>query len=87
MGGFACSLYKNARGSNPVPNRRAPNLPQAELGLKNFSEGVADCKKVLQLDAENRDAKVLLRQALAGQKEAEKKYKAVYASILAACYV
>ena len=56
---------------------------QAEMGLKNFTECISDCKKVLQLDEENRDAKVLLRQAVAAQKEADKKSKAVFASILA----
>lgn len=56
---------------------------QAEIGLKNFAECISDCKKVLQLDQENRDAKLLLRQAVSGQKEADKKSKAVFASILA----
>lgn len=54
---------------------------QAEMGLKNFTECISDCKKVLQLDEENRDAKVLLRQAVAAQKEADKKSKAVFASM------
>ncbi|CAE7345296.1 FKBP70 [Symbiodinium microadriaticum] len=53
---------------------------QAELGLNNFAECIADCKRVLQLDAENRDAKLLLRQAAAAQKESTKKSKEVYAS-------
>ena len=53
------------------------------MGLKNFTECISDCKKVLQLDEENRDAKVLLRQAVAAQKEADKKSKAVFASVLA----
>ena len=52
------------------------------MGLKNFTECISDCKKVLQLDEENRDAKVLLRQAVAAQKEADKKSKAVFASVL-----
>eukprot|EP00913_Durusdinium_trenchii_P030940 g28978.t1 len=51
------------------------------MGLKNFSECIADCKKVLQLDQQNRDAKILLRQAIADQKEADKKSKAVFASM------
>ena len=58
-------------------------FPQAEIGLKNFGECISDCKKVLQLDQENRDAKLLLRQAVSGQKEADKKSKAVFASSLA----
>lgn len=52
------------------------------MGLKNFSECISDLKKVLQLDHENRDAKVLLRQAVAGQKEADQKSKAVFASTM-----
>lgn len=74
----ACRIVLDEQGQNvKALFRRA----QAEIGLKNFGECISDCKKVLQLDQENRDAKLLLRQAVSGQKEADKKSKAVFASM------
>ncbi|CAE6968872.1 FKBP65 [Symbiodinium natans] len=77
----ACELVLEQQGDNlKALFRRA----QAEIGLKNFVECIADCKRVLQLDADNRDAKLLLRQAATAQKEATKKSKEVYASMFGA---
>merc|ERR1711988_319975 len=42
---------------------------QAELGLKNFPECIRDCKRVVEIDAQNKDARNLLKQAQALQKE------------------
>lgn len=83
--GFAM-LFQSQHGESHHSGYFQENVvvsAQAEMGLKNFSECIADCKKVLQLDQQNRDAKILLRQAIADQKEADKKSKAVFASNLA----
>merc|ERR1712194_825834 len=54
---------------------------QAECGLKNFMECIRDCKKVVELDAKNREARELLKQAQAGQKEEDKKSKGLFANM------
>merc|ERR1712061_643965 len=54
---------------------------QAELGLKNFSECMGDCKKVVELDPQNKEARALLKQAQAGQKEEDKKAKGLFANM------
>ena len=84
--GLYRNISKPPNGSKRLlPNKLLEEVAafQAEMGLKNFTECISDCKRVLQLDAENRDAKVLLRQAVGEQKEADKKSKAVFASDLA----
>ncbi|CAK8998267.1 unnamed protein product [Durusdinium trenchii] len=77
----AKTACKNVLQEQPGNVKALFRRAQAEMGLKNFSECIADCKKVLQLDQQNRDAKILLRQAIADQKEADKKSKAVFASM------
>jgi len=54
---------------------------QAEYGLKNFLECIRDCKKVVELDSKNREARELLKQAQAGQKEEDKKSKGLFANM------
>merc|ERR1712039_1002603 len=54
---------------------------QAELGLKNFSDCIKDCKKVVELDPPNKEARALLKQAQAGQKEEDKKAKGLFANM------
>jgi len=54
---------------------------QAEYGLKNFSECMRDCKKVVELDPKNREAREVLKQAQAGQKEEDKKSKGLFANM------
>merc|ERR1712154_633851 len=54
---------------------------QAEQGLKNFQECIQDCKKVVELDSQNKDARALLKQAQAGQKEEDKKSKGLFANM------
>jgi len=54
---------------------------QAEHGLKNYLECIRDCKSVLQIDSQNRDARTLLKQATAGQKEVDKMSKGLFANM------
>merc|ERR1712137_742434 len=54
---------------------------QAELGLKNFMDCIKDCKKVVELDPSNKEARALLKQAQAGQKEEDKKAKGLFANM------
>merc|ERR1711972_550611 len=54
---------------------------QAELGLKNFFECIKDCRKVVELDPPNKEARALLKQAQAGQKEEDKKAKGLFANM------
>lgn len=53
----------------------------AEHGLKNFIECIGDCKKVVELDNGNKDARALLKQAQAGQKEVDKNQKGMFANM------
>merc|ERR1712136_371065 len=54
---------------------------QAECGLKNFQECIWDCKRVIEIDSQNKDARALLRQAQVGQKEEDKKSKGLFANM------
>merc|ERR1712113_1221161 len=54
---------------------------QAELALKNFTECISDCKSIVEVDAQNRDARALLKQAQAGQKEVDKQAKGMFANM------
>jgi len=54
---------------------------QAENGLKNFLDCIRDCKKVVELDPQNKDARLLIRQAQASQKEEDKKSKGLFANM------
>merc|ERR1719188_2132685 len=54
---------------------------QAELGLKNFLECIADCKKVAGIDAQNRDVRVLLKEAHSKQREEDKIAKGLFANM------
>jgi tetratricopeptide (TPR) repeat protein len=54
---------------------------QAHLNLKNFLDCIADCKKVVELDPSNKEARTLLKQAQAGQKEEDKKAKGLFANM------
>merc|ERR1712039_630762 len=51
---------------------------QAEFGLKNFVECILDCKRVVEIDSQNREARALLKQAQAGQKEVDKQAKGLF---------
>ena len=54
---------------------------QAHFGMKNFLDCIQDCKRVVELDAQNRDARLLLKKAQEGQKEEDKKSKGLFASM------
>jgi len=54
---------------------------QAEYGLSNFAECMRDCKRVVGIDPQNRDARALLKQAEVGQKEVDKKSKGLFADM------
>jgi FK506-binding protein 4/5 len=54
---------------------------QAEYGLKNFEESIRDCKSVVAIDAQNKDARSLLKQAQAGQKEVDKQAKGLFTNM------
>ena len=48
--------------------------------MENYRECMADCKRLLETEPQNREAKLLMRQAAQRQKEADQKSKAVFAS-------
>jgi FK506-binding protein 4/5 len=54
---------------------------QSRLGDKNFMECMADLKKVVELDPQNREARTLMKEAQAGQKEEDKKSKGLFAKM------
>merc|ERR1712083_826646 len=51
---------------------------QCEYGLKNYAECIVDCKRIVQCDVQNKEARTLLRQAQAGQKEVDKQAKGLF---------
>mmetsp|Transcript_28141 Transcript_28141/g.79900 ORF Transcript_28141/g.79900 Transcript_28141/m.79900 type:complete len:181 (+) Transcript_28141:940-1482(+) len=74
----ACNnVLKDDKTNAKALYRRA----QAELGLKNFMECIGDCKNVVELDPQSREARALLKQALAAQKEEDKKAKGLFANM------
>jgi len=56
---------------------------QAELGLGNFLECIHKAKKVLELDPQCREARVLLKDANVGQKEVDKKSRDTFSKMCA----
>eukprot|EP00411_Alexandrium_monilatum_P011778 CAMPEP_0175323062 /NCGR_PEP_ID=MMETSP0093-20121207/72790_1 /TAXON_ID=311494 /ORGANISM="Alexandrium monilatum, Strain CCMP3105" /LENGTH=555 /DNA_ID=CAMNT_0016619957 /DNA_START=49 /DNA_END=1712 /DNA_ORIENTATION=+ len=48
---------------------------QADFGMKNFLDCLADLKRIIEVDPQNREARTLLKEAQAGQKEEDKKSK------------
>lgn len=51
---------------------------QAELALKNYDECIKDAKRILLTDSQNREVRALLKDALAGQKEEDKKSQGMF---------
>merc|ERR1712070_1144046 len=71
MGKKACATVLKEESQNvKALYRRA----QAEHGLKNFSDCIRDCKRVVELDAQNKEARAL-------QKEEDKKSKGLFANM------
>eukprot|EP00927_Polykrikos_kofoidii_P067310 TRINITY_DN6280_c0_g2_i2.p1 TRINITY_DN6280_c0_g2~~TRINITY_DN6280_c0_g2_i2.p1 ORF type:complete len:585 (-),score=145.54 TRINITY_DN6280_c0_g2_i2:154-1908(-) len=54
---------------------------QAEYGLTNFLECVRDCKRIVELDSKNTDARSLWRDAQAAQKLEDKKSQGLYSNM------
>jgi len=74
----ACdSVLKDDSQNVKATFRRA----QAHFGMKNFLDCIQDCKKVVELDAQNREARLLLKRAQEGQKEEDKKSKGLFATM------
>jgi len=71
------AVLKDEKSNAKALYRRA----QAELGLKNFPECMADCKKVVEVDPQSKEARALLKQAQAAQREEDKKAKGLFANM------
>jgi len=54
---------------------------QALLELKEFGECIRDCKTVVGIDPQNKDARALLKKAQLGQKEVDKQAKGLFANM------
>jgi len=54
---------------------------QADFGMKNFLDCLADLKRIIEVDPQNREARTLLKEAQAGQKEEDKKSKGLFAKM------
>jgi len=86
-------LYSEIEGavSESRPSMRERNLEanirtaicsrRAEYGLQDFGSCMRDLKKVIELDPQNREARALLKEANAGQKEDDKKSKGLFAKM------
>lgn len=74
----ACNAVLKDEASNlKALFRRA----QANFGLFEFAACVSDVRRVLDVDPNNKEARVLLKQAQTGQKEEDKKVKGLYANM------
>merc|ERR1712048_920946 len=74
----SCNAVLKEEGQNvKAIYRRA----QADHGLKNFQECIADCKRIIELDSSNKDARTLHKQAVACQKEEDQKSKGLFANM------
>eukprot|EP00445_Apocalathium_hangoei_P043758 CAMPEP_0203971600 /NCGR_PEP_ID=MMETSP0359-20131031/98559_1 /ASSEMBLY_ACC=CAM_ASM_000338 /TAXON_ID=268821 /ORGANISM="Scrippsiella Hangoei, Strain SHTV-5" /LENGTH=586 /DNA_ID=CAMNT_0050909583 /DNA_START=62 /DNA_END=1822 /DNA_ORIENTATION=+ len=71
------SILKDDKENIKAIFRRA----QAQLHLKNFQDCMNDCKKVVELDSQNKEARALLKLAQAGQKEEDKQAKGLFANM------
>merc|ERR1712066_457663 len=56
---------------------------QAHGGDKNFTDSIADLKKLVEVDPQNREARSLMKEAQAGQKEEDKKSKGMFKKMCA----
>merc|ERR1712032_1810754 len=54
---------------------------QCDFEFKNFQECITDCKKVIELDPQNKACRSLLTDAKAGQKKDDQKAKATFANM------
>merc|ERR1711972_480383 len=56
---------------------------QAHLGEKSFTDCISDLKKLVEVDPQSREARSLMKEAQAGQKEEDKKSKGMFAKMCA----
>ncbi|CAE7746193.1 FKBP65 [Symbiodinium sp. CCMP2456] len=54
---------------------------QAQFGMKNFLDCVQDCKRLVELDPQNRDSRSLLKRAHEGQAEEDRRSKKLFATM------
>merc|ERR1712032_459606 len=54
---------------------------QCDFEFKNFQECITDCKKVIELDPQNKACRSLLTDAKAGQKKDDQQAKATFANM------
>jgi len=54
---------------------------QAQNSLLNFQECICDCKLIVEIDSQNKEARALIKLALAGQKAEDKKQKGLFANM------
>merc|ERR1712228_127826 len=53
-------------------------LAQAEVGLKEYMSAMAQCKKLLEVESANQDARALYKKASVLQKEEDRKSKGMF---------
>eukprot|EP00434_Breviolum_minutum_P014173 symbB.v1.2.012494.t1/scaffold862.1/size157115/3 len=79
----ACHLkLKQHQDARRCCNNALFRRAQAAFGLYEYAECVRDIKRILELDPNNREAKVLYKQAQIGQKEEDKK---VQCTVICTC--
>jgi len=54
---------------------------QAQNSLLNFQECIRDCKLIVEIDSQNKEARALIKLALVGQKAEDKKQKGLFANM------
>merc|ERR1719436_2308617 len=54
---------------------------QAQLGRKEFAVCMSDLKKLIEIDPQNREARTVMKDAQAGQKEEDKQSKGLFAKM------
>lgn len=57
---------------------------QAQYRLKNFMDSIADLKRVIEMEPSSKEARALLKDAQAGQKEEDKRSKGLFAKMCGA---
>jgi len=71
------NVLKDERENVKALFRRA----QADIALKNYMDAMADLKKCIELDSQNKAARALYKEAQIGQKAEDKKSKGLFAKM------
>jgi len=74
----ACDSVLKDEGDNVKAHFRHA---QAEYGLQEFAGCARDLKRVIELDPQNREARALLKQAQAGQREEDRKVRGMFSKM------